>query len=241
VDTTIANFFIGHSIDRYKYDKSPWDDPAHFEEQCERLSRALNIVTGELEAKDEEIVKARRETEPKVTKLEHDYLELEGRYREMQETQKTMLKALPNSKVVELLGKGAKIDPALLSQKRGDTDRPVLTPILVGCGLWACPKSTADSTLFDPASVNRDGPLCRHDQRLGALSSHGDSRLQVQGGRHQDQRGVCHGPQRRGRRGLPGLPRPAGSLDRWLDPKDQAREQVIEIPAVPRRLETLIP
>jgi hypothetical protein len=136
---------------------------------------------------------------------------------------------------------GAKIDPALLSQKRGDTDRPVLTPILVGCGLWACPKSTADSTLFDPASVNRDGPLCRHDQRLGALSSHGDSRLQVQGGRHQDQRGVCHGPQRRGRRGLRGLPRPAGSLDRWLDPKDQAQEQVIEIPAVPRRLETLIP
>jgi hypothetical protein len=120
VDIAIANFFIGHSIDRYKYDKSPWDDPAHFEEQYKKLSRALNIVTGELEAKDEEIVKARRETEPKVTKLEHDYLEIEGRYREMQETQKTILEALQNSKVVELLGKGAKIDPALLSLKRGE-------------------------------------------------------------------------------------------------------------------------
>jgi len=118
VDIAIANFFIGHSIDRYKYDKSPWDDPAHFEEQYKKLSRALNIVTGELEAKDEEIAKARRETEPKVTKLEHDCLELEGRYREMQETQKTILEALQNSKVVELLGKGVKIEEILAMPKK---------------------------------------------------------------------------------------------------------------------------
>jgi hypothetical protein len=77
-------------------------------------------VTGELEEKEAEIEKARRETEPKVTKLEHDYLELEGRYREMQEAQKAILEALRNKKVVDLLGMGAKIDPALLSLKKDE-------------------------------------------------------------------------------------------------------------------------
>ena len=83
----MANFFIGHNIDRYGYDKSPWNDPDHFMEQYGRMSRWLNVVTGVLEEKEEEIEKARRETEPKVTKLEHDYLELVGRYREMQDRQ----------------------------------------------------------------------------------------------------------------------------------------------------------
>ena len=55
-----------------------------------------------------------------MTKLEHDYLELEGRYREMQEAQKAILEALQNKKVVDLLGKGAKIDPALLTLERGE-------------------------------------------------------------------------------------------------------------------------
>ncbi len=120
VPEAVANFFIGHSIDRYGYDKSPWNDPDHFMEEYARMSRWLNVVTGELEEKEAEIEKARRETEPKVTKLEHDYVELEGRYREMQEAQKAILEALRNRKVVELLRKGAKIDPALLSLKKDE-------------------------------------------------------------------------------------------------------------------------
>jgi len=46
VDIAIANFFIGHNIDRYKYDKSPWDDPEHFRDQYRKLSKYLNILTG---------------------------------------------------------------------------------------------------------------------------------------------------------------------------------------------------
>ena len=116
----MANFFIGHNIDRHGYDKSPWNDPDHFMEQYGRMSRWLNVVTGDLEEKDQEIEKARKETGPKVTKLEHDYLELEGKYGEMQETMKTILAALENKGVVDLLRKGAKIDPALLSLKKDE-------------------------------------------------------------------------------------------------------------------------
>ena len=35
------------------HDPARWDDPEHFRDQYRKLSRRLNIVTGELEAKDE--------------------------------------------------------------------------------------------------------------------------------------------------------------------------------------------
>jgi hypothetical protein len=41
----VVNFFVGHSIDKYKYDKSPWDDPEHFREQYMLLSPYLNVIS----------------------------------------------------------------------------------------------------------------------------------------------------------------------------------------------------
>jgi hypothetical protein len=45
VELPVANYFVGHSIDKYKYDKSPWDDPEHFKEQYMLLAPYLNIIS----------------------------------------------------------------------------------------------------------------------------------------------------------------------------------------------------
>jgi hypothetical protein len=45
VDIEVVNFFVGHDIDRYGYDKSPWDDVEHFSEQYSKLAPYLNIVS----------------------------------------------------------------------------------------------------------------------------------------------------------------------------------------------------
>lgn len=45
VDIAVANFFTGHSIDRYQYDKSPYDYPDWFMEQYDILGQSLNIIT----------------------------------------------------------------------------------------------------------------------------------------------------------------------------------------------------
>ena len=44
-DTAVVNFFVGHDIDRYGYDKSPWDDVDYFREQYSRLAPYLNVVS----------------------------------------------------------------------------------------------------------------------------------------------------------------------------------------------------
>lgn len=47
-DIVAANFFVGHDIDKLKYDKSPWDDvPGYYREQYMRLARPyLNPLSG---------------------------------------------------------------------------------------------------------------------------------------------------------------------------------------------------
>jgi len=46
VDLAVVNFFVGHSIDRLGYDKSPWDHPEHFRAQYAKLTPYLNLISG---------------------------------------------------------------------------------------------------------------------------------------------------------------------------------------------------
>ena len=41
----MVNFFVGHDIDVYVYDKSPWDDPDFFREEYGRLAPYLNVIS----------------------------------------------------------------------------------------------------------------------------------------------------------------------------------------------------
>ena len=46
-DVDAANFFTGHSIDKLKYDKSPWDDEDYFREEYLKIARPyLNPISG---------------------------------------------------------------------------------------------------------------------------------------------------------------------------------------------------
>jgi hypothetical protein len=45
VDSAVVNFFVGHEIDVYGYDKSPWDDPEFFRNEYARLAPYLNVVS----------------------------------------------------------------------------------------------------------------------------------------------------------------------------------------------------
>lgn len=46
VDLAVVNFFVGHNIDKYGYDKSPWDDPDFFEREYSKLGQYLNVISG---------------------------------------------------------------------------------------------------------------------------------------------------------------------------------------------------
>lgn len=45
VDGPVADFFLGHSIDRLGYDKSPWKFPEFFREQYMKMSKFLNVLS----------------------------------------------------------------------------------------------------------------------------------------------------------------------------------------------------
>jgi len=45
VDTPVADFFLGHSIDKFGYDKSPWNFPDHLREQYMKMSHFINVLT----------------------------------------------------------------------------------------------------------------------------------------------------------------------------------------------------
>lgn len=48
-DAAAANFFVGHSIDRLKYDKSPWNDADRFRQEYLKIARPhLNPTSGEV-------------------------------------------------------------------------------------------------------------------------------------------------------------------------------------------------
>lgn len=90
VDMAVVNFFVGHSIDRFGYDKSPWDDDEHFRKEYAKVARFLNVISG----RDEQIREAvRKEAESKMDRYE------------------TVLREM-----VKKINKGQKIDPDLLDQ-----------------------------------------------------------------------------------------------------------------------------
>ena len=66
IDIEVVNFFVGHNIDRYGYDKSPWDDPETFKGEYHKLAKHLNIISGrEVQIKDD--YERRREDDVKLT------------------------------------------------------------------------------------------------------------------------------------------------------------------------------
>ena len=109
----MANFFIGHSIDRYGYDKSPWNDPDHFMEQYGKMSRWLNVVTGDFEEKEEHL---RRDYE---NRLKEQNQALEGRVSDLQ----AQLATLQKSGVVEMVEEGKKLLEELKAQRASEGPR----------------------------------------------------------------------------------------------------------------------
>jgi hypothetical protein len=55
IDMAVANFFVGHDIDEYGYDKSPWDDPEYFRNEYSKVSPYLNIITNKEQMIKEQI------------------------------------------------------------------------------------------------------------------------------------------------------------------------------------------
>jgi hypothetical protein len=62
VDVEIAEFFMGHSLDQYGYDKSPYHNPEWFREQYMKAEPWLNILSDDPEKiKRNEIAPLRKE------------------------------------------------------------------------------------------------------------------------------------------------------------------------------------
>lgn len=73
-DPIAANWFVGHSIDKLKYDKSPWDDPEYFRAEYIKIARPhLNVATdfalAPTTTDSAEIERERRENEAKQVAL----------------------------------------------------------------------------------------------------------------------------------------------------------------------------
>ncbi|MEM4727206.1 MAG: hypothetical protein QXD04_03000, partial [Candidatus Bathyarchaeia archaeon] len=70
-DTEVAEFFLGHEIDRLGYDKSPWEYPEWYEQQYRRAEPWLNILSEdpervpvyELEAQKELVARMEQQLE----------------------------------------------------------------------------------------------------------------------------------------------------------------------------------
>jgi hypothetical protein len=95
VDLAVVNFFVGHSIDRYGYDKSPWDDPEHFAEQYSKLSRYLNVVSGREELLKEQYDKTLQE-------------QLKARDKEIEDIKHQQ------AVILDAIANGARVEPRLL-------------------------------------------------------------------------------------------------------------------------------
>ena len=65
VDEPVIEFFLGHSIDRYGYDKSPWSNPEFYREQYQKMRVFLNVLSSDPEKVNlkEELDKASKERE----------------------------------------------------------------------------------------------------------------------------------------------------------------------------------
>lgn len=79
-DLTAANFFVGHSIDKYGYDKSPWDDPEYYRNEYIKIARPwLNPLTGQaLKAREEALKEAYSAVEQRIRSLEERLSKLLG-------------------------------------------------------------------------------------------------------------------------------------------------------------------
>lgn len=71
-DIMVANFLIGHSIDPYGYNKSPWDDPEHYRNEYIKIARPwLNPISSQiLIAKEEAKKETMNALEEKINELE---------------------------------------------------------------------------------------------------------------------------------------------------------------------------
>lgn len=84
VDVGVVNFFIGHPIDKYGYDKSPWDDVEHFRDRYSRLAKQLNVISGK-----EAILKEEYEK-----RLEKEIGEKDDRYAKLEKMVTSMRKEI---------------------------------------------------------------------------------------------------------------------------------------------------
>jgi hypothetical protein len=98
VDLAVVNFFVGHNIDRYGYNQSPWDDPEHLAEQYSKLSRYLNMVSGREELLKEQYDRTLQE-------------QLKARDKEIEDIKRQQ------AVILDAIAKGAKVDPRLLGLK----------------------------------------------------------------------------------------------------------------------------
>ena len=92
VDMAVVNFFVGHSIDRFGYDKSPWDDPEHFGDQYSRLAKYLNVISGREEQIREEV---KKETESRMDVYESILRQMVKMMNEKGKVDPDLLKQLP--------------------------------------------------------------------------------------------------------------------------------------------------
>ena len=76
-DVAAANFFTGHSIDKLKYDKSPWDDEDYFRSEYLKIARPyLNPISGKALEVEEALS---RKFEERLARLEEEMSEYASR------------------------------------------------------------------------------------------------------------------------------------------------------------------
>ncbi|HZW55159.1 MAG TPA: hypothetical protein VFF30_02630 [Nitrososphaerales archaeon] len=80
----VGEFCSGHTIDRLRYDKSPWRDPAHFAGLMQPLWKYLNIVSSdpEKDAVKEELAKVKQDRDNLGVSMEARLIVQEKRHKE---------------------------------------------------------------------------------------------------------------------------------------------------------------
>jgi hypothetical protein len=81
IDTPVADFFLGHSIDKLGYDKNPWNFPEHFRVQYMKMSNFINVLTQPASRQDSNSEDVNR----KLAELEDDKVALEKRLAKMEQ------------------------------------------------------------------------------------------------------------------------------------------------------------
>ena len=87
IDGPVADFFLGHNIDKFGYDKSPWNFPEHFREHYRKMSPFVNVLTGSTFG---ERGSTDGETTERLNELEADKRGLEDRLKKMERETKEL-------------------------------------------------------------------------------------------------------------------------------------------------------